>query len=65
MSPSRLSRIATLFGVVVATLGAVAIQSYEVSQTQAQAPVIVQLERVEIVGHREAVVALAQGRAAR
>lgn len=63
MSPSRISLTATLFGVVVATFGAVAIQSYEVSQ--AKAPVIVQLERVEIVGQREAVVAQAQGRAAR
>jgi hypothetical protein len=63
MSPSRLSRIATLFGVIVATVGAFAIQTYEVSQ--AQAPVIVQLERVEIIGQRETVVALTQVRATR
>ena len=63
MSPSRISLTATLFGVVVATVGAFAIQAYEVSQVEA--PVIVQLQRVEIVGQREAVVALAQDRAAR
>lgn len=63
MSPSRISLTATLFGVVVATVGAFAIQAYEVSQ--ADAPVIVQLERVEIVGQRESVVALAQGRTTR
>lgn len=63
MSPSRISLTATLFGVVVATVGAFAIQSYEVSQ--AETPVIVQLERVEVVGQRESVVALAQRRAPR
>ncbi|RZU03114.1 hypothetical protein [Rivibacter subsaxonicus] len=57
MSPSRTSIAATFFGVVVATLGAAAIQAHEVRQ--AAEPVVVQLERVEIVGHREAQVALA------
>jgi len=58
MSPSRTSIAATFFGVVVATLGAAAIQAHEISQ--AAEPVVVQLERVEIVGHRETLVSLVQ-----
>ena len=58
MSPSRTSIAATFFGVVVAALGAVAIQAHEVSQ--ARALEVVQLERVEIVGHREKLLSLAQ-----
>lgn len=58
MSPSRTSTSATLFAVLVATVGAMAIQAYEVKQ--ATAPVVVQLERVEIVAQRDAVTTLAQ-----
>lgn len=57
MSPSRISIAATLFGVVVATVGAFAIHAHEVSQ--AEAPVIVQLQQVEIIGYRSTLTAQA------
>jgi hypothetical protein len=63
MSPSRTSIAATLFGMVIATVGAIAIHGYELSQ--AQAPVVVQLERVEIVASRLPATTLAQADTAR